>query len=147
MQVILKSDVRGLGRRGDIVNVKPGYYRNFLSPKGLVSPATPSLLKVALERKEKAESEKQKIVENAKEVVEKLKGLKVAVKAKATKTGKLYASVDKHDILSAIEKESGILLDKSFVETKALKEVGEHVLQVNLGEDFVQDIVVAVEAL
>lgn len=146
MQVLLNENVVKLGRRGDIVNVKPGYFRNYLLPKGFAVLATDSVKKLAEKRNEKMVMEKEQLLENAKEVVEKLKGLKLVLRLKATKTGKLYASVDKSMILDAVEKEAGLKLDESFVETKNIKEVGEHSLNVNLGEGFEQEITVVVEA-
>ncbi len=146
MQVLLNENVVKLGRRGDIVNVKPGYFRNYLLPKGFAVLANDSVKKLTEKRNEKMVMEKEQLLENAKEVVEKLKGVKLVLKLKATKTGKLYAAVDKSLVLDAIEKEAAVRLDDSFVETKNIKEVGEHSLNVKLGEGFEQEITVVVEA-
>ncbi len=145
MQVLLNEKVEKLGNKGDVVTVKPGYFRNYLLPNGLAVLATDSVMKLVEARKAKFEKEKGEILKNAQESFEKLKGLKVVLKKKATKTGKLYASVDVSEILEAVKQESGVELDESFLEEKTIKELGEHGLKVNLGEGFEQEIIVAVE--
>lgn len=145
MQILLNEKVEKLGRRGDVVTVKPGYFRNYLLPNGLAVPATDSVMKLVEARSAKLKREKEELLGTAQEGVDKLKGLKVVLKKKATKNGKLYAAVAVSEILDEVKKESGVELDESFLEEKSIKELGEHVLKVNLGEGFEQEITVVVE--
>lgn len=127
------------------MNVKPGYFRNYLLPKSLAEPATASVMKVVEQRKGKIVLQKQQLLDNAKEVIEKLKGLKVIIQAKATKKGKLYGAIVEGDVIKAIEKAVKIKLDKEFIKAKHIKEAGEHTIKIDLGEGFVQDITLVVE--
>lgn len=149
MQVILNKNVQKLGYRGDIVSVKPGYFRNYLLPKGLAIIGSPNHLKVALGRKEKMVMQKQQVLDNAKDVLDKLKGLVVTITSKASDKGKLYGSVTDEDIAVAIGKAAKMDFDRSFVKMDHLKELGEHKVKVHLGEGFDAEVtvVVASEAL
>ncbi len=149
MQVILNQNVQKLGYRGDIVNVKPGYYQNYLAPKGIAVLGTPALLKVAAARKQKLVMQKQQVLENAKDVLDKLKGLTVMITAKASDKGKLYGSVTEEEVASAIGKASKMDFDRSFVKMEHIKTVGEHTVNVHLGEGFDAKVtvVIASEAL
>ncbi len=146
MEVVLNEDVQKLGYKGDIVNVKRGYFRNFLYPRGLADTATKSRLKVAESRKEKLVMKKQQIVDNAKDVLKKLKGLKLILKAKVSDKGKLYGSITEDDILKELKKEVKLELDKEFIKMEHIKELGEYEVLVHLGEDLEEKINVTVEA-
>jgi len=79
MQVVLNQDVKKLGYRGEVVSVKPGFFRNFLFPNGLADVATPSRLRVAESRKDKLVMQKQQVMENVQGVLDKLKGTKITL--------------------------------------------------------------------
>jgi len=99
MQVLLSADVKKLGYRGDVVNVKNGYFRNFLCPKGLAQAATAKLIALAETRNKDRVVQKERILENVKEVLKKLKGLSVVIKAKVSDKGKLYGSLTEADVV------------------------------------------------
>lgn len=149
MQIILNQNVQKLGYRGEIVSVKPGYFRNYLLPKGLAQIANSALLKMAEARKEKMVMQKQQVLDNAKDVLEKLKDLRVTVMAKASDKGKLYGSITEEEVAAAIGKAAKMDFDRSFVKMEHLKEVGEHKVAVHLGEGFDAEVtvVIAPEAL
>ncbi|PIR54822.1 50S ribosomal protein L9 [Candidatus Peregrinibacteria bacterium CG10_big_fil_rev_8_21_14_0_10_36_19] len=146
MQVVLNEDVKKLGYRGEVVDVKRGYFRNFLFPRGLADFASESRLRVAESRKESLMSKKQQILENAKEVLAKLADLQVRITGKVTEDGKLYGSVTEDDVLKAVKSELGIELDKSQLKMSHFKEVGEHTVKVHLGEGFDGQFTVLVAA-
>ncbi len=147
MQVILKENVKKLGRRGDIVKVAPGFFRNLLFPTGKAEIATKSKLKLAEERKEKARAEMEKLLENAKEVIEKLNGMSLVVKRKTTDKGTLYAAISEMDVVDLIEEESKMKLDKDSIKMDHLKEVGDHVVKVEVGDAGVAEVKLKIESL
>lgn len=147
MQIVLNEDVKNLGYRGDIVIVKPGYFRNYLWPNGMADLATASRLKVANSRKEKVVMHKEQLVANAKDVIKKLSGLVINLKEKVNAKGHLYAAVSEKEVIDAIEKASKIKLTKDLIEMDHhIKEVGEYKVKVMLGEGVEDEVTVKVEA-
>lgn len=147
MQVVLNKNVKTLGYRGEVVNVKRGYFRNYLFPNALADLATPSRLKVANVRKEKQVMAKDQLLKNATQVVEKLAGLKITLKEKVNEKGHLYAAVSAHEVLEAIENKAKIQLDKDFLEMANIKEVGTYPVKVRLGDGVECEVTVIVKAL
>lgn len=147
MQVVLNADVKKLGYRGDVVRVKEGFYRNFLQPNGLADSATKTRLKVANSRTEKVVMHRQQLLDNAKEVLTKLKGLTVTIKSKATGKGKLYGAITEADVIAAVMEASNVKLEKDLITMEHFKDLGAHKVLVHLGEDLEQEITVNVEAL
>lgn len=146
MQVVLNKDLAKLGYRGDVVNVKPGYFRNYLAPNGIAIPATVAVLKLVASRKDKMVMQKQQLLDNAKDVVAKLDGLTLKIKAKASDKGKLYASIAEADIVDAVEKAASVKLEKSFVSMDHIKELGEFKVKIDLGKGFEKEVAVIVES-
>ena len=112
MKVILCADVKGQGKKDQIVDVSDGYARNFLFPKKLAIPAD---AKGINEAKNKEASKQHKIdveLQNAKEIAEKLKSVKVVFEYAAGPDKKLYGSVTSKDIAEALKKNHGIEIDK-----------------------------------
>lgn len=145
MQVVLNKDVPKLGYKGDIVNVKSGYGRNYLLPKGLADLASDSRLKIAASRKERMVIQKQQLLDSAKDVIAKLKGLKLIMKAKVSEKGKLYAAITEKDVIDAIEEKKNVKLEKEFIKMEHFKEVGTYEVLVRLGEGFEEKITVKVQ--
>ena len=145
MQVVLSKDVKKLGYKGDLVKVKPGYFRNFLSPGRLAQMATPSLLKLHQVRKEKMVMQKEELLAKAREAISKLKGLEVVIKAKVSDKGKLYGAITEKDVIDAIEAATKIKLEKDFLKMEHFKEVGEYTTVVHLGEGLEEKITVVVK--
>ncbi len=146
MQVILKEDVKDLGRIGDIVVVKDGYARNFLIPRGLAVEANPKNIK-ALEHQKKmiAEAEK-KIRLSAEDLKSKISEKTIVIKAKAGEDNKLFGSVTAMDISEALKKE-GIDIDKKkIVIDEPIKRLGDYVVTVKIHPDVVAQLNVQVIA-
>jgi len=145
MKVILDERVQKLGFKGDVVNVKDGFFRNFLLPRGLATFATPATIKLAAKRREKVVIEKERLLENVKEVLKKLKGLKVEISSKVTAKDTLYASVSEADIIEAVMQATNILLDKKHVKlAEPIKTLGYHTVTADFGNDNTVDIAVHV---
>lgn len=146
MQIVLSKDVSKLGYRGEVVKVREGYFRNFLLPNGLALIATPSSLKLAAVRKEKILSNRKKVVEGAKEILAKIKGLKLNLKAKISSKGKLFGAIAEDKILEAIEKATDLKLDRSFVKMTHIKTTGTHDVLIHIGPDMEEKVKVTVKA-
>ena len=146
MQVLLNENVKKLGYRGDVVEVKPGYFRNFLWPNGLAQVATKAVLKLTEQRKERMVMKKQEVVAKAEEVLAKLKGLTVTVKHKVNDSGKLYSAIDESEVSEAIKAEAGVELSVEFLKMEHFKELGEYDVVVSLAEGMEETVKVVVAA-
>lgn len=145
MKVILQQDVKGQGKKGDIVNVSDGYARNFLLPRKLAVEATTEALNEAKRRqkaKEKAiEQEKQMLRETA----ETLKSKVTKIKAKAGENGKLFGSVTSMEIAEEVKKQHGIDIDRrKIVLDEPIKQYGSYELTAKLGYDINATLMVIV---
>ena len=132
MKVILNADVKGQGKKGDVVNVSDGYARNYLFPRKLAREATAENLnavKLASDAvKHKLDVEKQE----AKNVAAKLEGLSVTVKAKTGGSGRLFGAVTAKEVAEALQKEHGFEIDKRKFVMDNIKEMGEYTVQVKV---------------
>ena len=132
MKVILIDEIRGLGSRGDIVQVKDGYARNFLLPKKLARPATPGNLKSIEQERKKWNllSEQEKTA--AQKAAEKIEGMKLVIRKKVGDSGTLYGSVTSSEIADALLAE-GVEVDKRRIElSHPIKSLGGHDVDVKL---------------
>ena len=133
MQVILTCDVKGQGKKDQIINVSDGYARNFLFPKGLAVPADKKAIKDVQNREasrlHRLELEKAEALEQA----ERLSALLVKIKMGAGADGRLYGSVTSKDISEALERAHGIVVDRrKIVVNEPIKAYGSYVLDVKL---------------
>ncbi|HHW47213.1 MAG TPA: 50S ribosomal protein L9 [Clostridiaceae bacterium] len=112
MKVILKQDVKGLGKKEDIVDVSDGYARNFLLPKGFAVEATQTNLNIMKTKKEAEKTKKEREYKAAKALAEKLKNTAVIIKAKAGENGKLFGSITSKDISEKLKSDFNIDIDK-----------------------------------
>ena len=133
MEVILKKDIQPLGFRDDIVNVKPGFGRNFLIPKGIAELATISAKKVHAENLKQRAVKDAKLKEEAEALGSKLSALTVKVGAKVGGSGKIFGSVGNIQVAEAI-KNQGIDLDRRAIKIIGgnPKEVGSFEAEVKL---------------
>ncbi len=146
MQVILKKRVPKLGNENDVVNVKLGYARNFLLPQKLAVIASAHELKLAESMKAKMVAKVEAVLENAKEIAEKLRGITLSFKKKA-KGEKLYGSIKEKDITDALAEQEKVEIKKEMVKLdEQLKELGEHKVKLQLTEDIEVKIKVVIEA-
>ena len=146
MQVVLVKRVPKLGNEYDVVNVKPGYARNFLFPRKLAVPAAEHELKRAEAMKAKVVQKIEAMVENAKEISEKIKDAVLTFKKKA-RGEKLYGSIKEKDIADALKKQEKVEVKKEMVKIdEPLKTLGEHKVKLQLTEDIEMKIKVVIEA-
>ncbi len=135
MKVILTEEIRGLGTRGDIVNVKDGYARNYLLPKNLAREATPGNLKSIEQERKKWALLAQQEKDVAQKAAEKVQGVKITVQKRVGENGQLFGSVTANEIADALEAK-GIEVDKRRIElAHPIKSVGTHDVDVRLHKD------------
>lgn len=146
MKVILLEDVKGLGKKGEMVNSKVGYFRNFLSPKKLAIEATPANKKAWEEEQlRKAEIFKEN-KELALQLKEKLEAANIVVKAKGGADGRLFGSITAGDIADQINKDLGLEIDKKKVELKEnIKTDGVHKAGIRVFPEILAEVDVKVE--
>ena len=148
MKLILTGDVPNLGAPGDIVEVKDGYGRNYLLPRGLAIVATRGAEKQVASIKRAQKSREIRDLGHAKEVAAKLGDLAVTVKAKAASdSGRLFGSVTPADVVEAVRAAGGPTLDRRTVEVPGqIKTVGTHPVTVRLHPEVTTELDVAVVA-
>ncbi len=147
MKVILIDEIRGLGTRGDVVNVKDGYARNFLLPKNLAREATPGNLKSVEQERKKWALLAQKEKDVALKAAEAVKGAKVVVQKRVGENGQLFGSVTSNEIADALHAK-GLEVDKRRIElARPIKSLGTHDVEVRLHHDVFAQIQVEVVPL
>jgi large subunit ribosomal protein L9 len=133
MKVILKQDVKGLGKKDDLVNVSDGYARNFLFPRGLAVEANQSNLNMMKTRKEAEKVKKDRELAQAKKLAEKLRSIEIVIKAKTGDTGKLFGSITGKDIADKLKEDFGLDIDrKKIVMPDAIRATGSYEIDVKL---------------
>jgi len=134
MKVLLIKDVKGLGKTGEIKDVKDGYGQNFLIGKGFAKAATNSVINQhnAQEKKKSAEEEAELL--RLKDVKEQLTQLTTTIAKKVGENGHLFGSVTKDEIAHAVEDQHNITIDKKHIVHKlSMKELGEYEIDLKLG--------------
>lgn len=141
MELILKKDVENLGFKDDLVNVKPGYGRNFLIPQGFASLATVSAKKVLAENLRQRAHKESAQIETAKNMAEKLKGMEVKMSAKVGQGNKLFGSISNAD-LSTYFTENGLDIDRRYIQIVGgvVKALGQYTAKVRLHREVNLDL-------
>lgn len=146
MEVILKQDVKGTGKAGDVVKVSDGYARNKLIPGGLAVEATPANKK-AIERekakaKEKFEADKAAALDLANRLQDKI----VVVKTKVGENGRLFGAITSKEIAAAITEQTGEEVDKrKIILDRPIKETGVETIEIKLFQDIKAKVVIKIE--
>lgn len=138
MELILKQDVQNLGFKDDLVEVKNGFGRNYLIPKGLAAHATPSAKKVLAENLKQRAHKEKKIVDEATKVADALKQVEIKIPAKVGVGSKLFGSIGTMDLAAALEK-AGQSIDKKYITIQggAVKRVGPYNAQIRLHREVI----------
>ena len=137
MEIILKQDVKNLGYKNDVVNVKPGYARNFLIPQGMAILATPSARKILAEEIRQQAFKQERIKKEATELAQVLEGLSLRIAAKASESGKIYGSVNNVQIANAIKEAKDLTVDRKQIVIKedSIKEIGTYSAVIRLHKE------------
>ena len=146
MKVILLQDVKGKGKKGQLLEVSDGYARNFMLPKKLAMEATPDAINT-MRMNDKAAAEKAaRERAEALEISKKLRELTVIVTAKGGGNGRLFGAVTTQEIAAALEKQSGIKQDKrKIVLNENIKNVGTYTATCKLGYEITAPLTVKIE--
>ena len=146
MKIILTQAVDGLGIPGDVVTVKDGYGRNYLVPRGMAMPWTAGGEKQVVQIKRARDAREIRDVAHAKEVKQQLEALAVVIPAQAGETGKLFGSITNADVVTAVRKAGGPLLDKRAVEVSHVKTLGSHKARVRVSPEVTASVTFTVTA-
>ncbi len=132
MKVILKQDVKGLGKKGQLVNTSDGYARNFLFPKGLAAEANAQAMS---ELKNKEDAERYRIKTEtaaAQKAADEIAGKTIRIAAKAGQNGKLFGSVTAKEIAETLKSTFGVNVDKRKINVEEIKQFGTYEFEVKL---------------
>ncbi len=132
MKVILKQDVKGLGKKGQLVNTSDGYARNFLFPKGFAAEANAQAMS---ELKNKEDAERYRIKTEtaaAKAAAERIGGKTIRISAKAGQNGKLFGSVTAKEIAETLQSTFDVSVDKRKITVEEIKQYGTYEFEVKL---------------
>lgn len=145
MKLVLYSDVKALGKRGDVVDVADGYARNFLLPRKLAGEADKGAL-AQLDAQHKAQERREaQELADARAVAARIESAKISVKAKAGENGKLFGAVTNADVAAAISAAVSIPVDKHRIELqRQIKALGSYPIEIKLRKDVVAKAVVEV---
>jgi large subunit ribosomal protein L9 len=133
MKVVLLQDVKDLGKKEDLVNVSDGYARNFLFPRKLAAEATSGKLKEIEDKQHSKKLRKDREMQAAKELADKLGKLEVSFKTKAGENGKLFGSITSKDVADAIKLQHKIEVDKKKVVLHdAIKAIGAYQVEIKV---------------
>ena len=145
MKVILTADVKGTGKKGEVVEVADGYGRNFLLKKGLAKAATASNVHDAAQKKAAQEFHKAEEVKALKALAAELEGKSVKVKIKAGENGKVFGSVTTAHVAAALTA-AGYDIDKKKIKAESVKTLGTFPAEIRLMENVSAKITFVVEA-
>ena len=144
MKVILLSDQRHLGKRGETVEVKPGFGRNYLLPQGLALEATQANQKLVEHRRAKIEAAHNKERGAAEEIKARLEGLRIEIPKRVGEKDTLYGSVTAGDVATALAAK-GFVVDRRRIDLEGgIKSLGDHTVRVDLHPEVLAEVVVAV---
>lgn len=148
MKVLLRSDIAGVGRRGDIITVSGGHARNYLLPKGLAIEATQGAVSQAEVMRRSRDQREAAERTDAQTISTTLSQHSFVISAKTGKEGRLFGSVSPSDIVDAILQQAGITIDRKKISIASpIRTVGEHTVSVDLMADIEAVIKLSVVAL
>lgn len=133
MKIVLRSDVAGIGKRGDIVEVADGHARNYLVPTGRAIAATPGVTDQAASMRRGRDLRDARDREGAEAVAQKLVPMVITVAARAGREGRLFGSVTPSDVVDAVRTQASLEIDRhKFLDHEPLKTLGTHEIGVRL---------------
>jgi large subunit ribosomal protein L9 len=140
-QAILLKDAEALGERGDVIDVSPGYLRNYLVPRKIAQPATPASIAESQRRAEAAERTAAEAATKAEETAALLRKTVLTISHQAGDDGRLFGSVTSQEIADAIRQARGVRLDKRRIQLEdSIKTTGTHMVTVEVADGVTADI-------
>lgn len=133
MKVLLKADIKNVGKKGTVINASDGYARNYLFPRGFAIEATEGVIKEYEAQKANEEKKKEAEFKQAKELAKKMSGYSVTIKVNAGESGKLFGSITSKDIAEQLNKQYNLNIDKKkIVLDEAIKVAGTYTVEVKI---------------
>ena len=147
MKVILKADIKGVGKKNEVINASDGYARNFLFPKNLAVEANKENISKWKAKQQSIQYQKQQEKEEALKIAEKLSKISLRIKVKAGENGKIFGGVSSKEIADVLEKEYNINIDKKKIDLKeTIKTLGQRIVEIRLFEGVIGKVRVDVLA-
>lgn len=132
MKVILLQDVKGQGKKGELVNVSDGYARNFLLPRNLAMIADAQAMNELRNKEASVQYHKEMDKKAAEEAAAKMKGKTITIKARAGQKGKLFGSVTTKEVSEAINTQLGVTVDRRKISMNDIKAFGTYTAEIKL---------------
>lgn len=133
MKIILKIDIKGVGKKGEIINASDGYARNYLFPREYAIEATEGNLSSLKEKKDAEKFKKDSEYDRAKELSKTLSDLRVVFKVKTGENGRLFGSITSKDVSDEIKKQHGFSVDKrKIILDEAIKSAGVYNIEIRV---------------
>lgn len=147
MKVILTQDIKGVGKKDDIINANDGYARNFLLPKKLAVEANTQNMSLLQGRKDSASFKKEQEKEKAINLQEKISKIKLTIKVKAGENGKIFGSITSKEIATELKNQHNIDIDKKKILLKdSIKDLGAFNVQIKLYESVIGSLKIEIIA-
>lgn len=148
MKVILLEDIKGVGKKDEIINATDGYARNFLFPKKLAVEADAGNMAKLKAKKESQAHKKELEKENAKEIAKKLETITLKLSVKAGENGKIFGGVTSKEIAENLKNEHKIEIDKKKIQLKeTIKNIGTVSVEIKLFEDITAKLKIRIEGI
>ena len=148
MKVILKADIKGVGKKDEIINASDGYARNFLLPKGLAVEANNENLSKLKAKNESKAYQKDQEKQAAEQVAEKLSRILLKMPVKTGENGKIFGGVSSKEIAEVLEKDYKIKVDKKKINlSETIKELGTRTIEIKLFEGVIGKVKIDVIAM
>jgi large subunit ribosomal protein L9 len=145
MKVLLLEDVKGSGKKGEVINVSDGYARNFLLPRKMAEPADAQAINAANIQKSAAQHRKFTAGIKARETAQALEGHTIHVKARVGENGKLFGTVSGKEIAAALKEQKGVDVDRKKISVDPIRALGEYTAKLSLFEGISVTVKVIVE--
>jgi len=147
MEIILTSNIKKLGKIGDIVKVKDGYARNFLLPNNRAIRKNPENIKKLEEQRKEIEKNESIIKKEAEEKILKLNKIKIKFIKESDENGQLYGSIQAKEILQAIKEQSIEIKAENLIIRKQIRSVGDHEIEINPYHNLTTKMVISVNSI
>ena len=145
MKVLLEQDIKGTGKKGEVINVSDGYARNYLFPHKLASPADASAINAANIQKSAAAHRKFEAGLKAREEAKKIEGKTVRVTARVGDNGRLFGAVTGKEVAQALKEQLGLDIDKKKIAVDTIRATGEYAARATLFENTAANFKVIVD--
>jgi large subunit ribosomal protein L9 len=132
MKLILLKDVKGQGKKGEVINASDGYARNFLLPKGLAKEATDANMHILNKQQEAERKKKLAETEAAQKLAEELRNKEVKIHGKAGENGRLFGAITSKDIATELSKQYKVEIDKKKIVADTIRHLGTYDVDIKL---------------